>query len=173
MLEATSCSCVLLRERQKTRKRASLTECFQLICREDRKQTDKETQYLFGGRAQQQHWVTGWRRRCSCNVGESMARSFWRAEPANAAGGPDFEDETFTGTEHTDKPSQKVAERNQYGRNHGLNLIEYPDIKLVPTHSFCECKRFLTKDGSVHHSDASFLRISERKAREGFGSSQA
>jgi len=34
-----------------------------------------------------------------------------------------FEDEVFSGTERTDKPSQKLPERNEYDRNHGLNLI--------------------------------------------------
>jgi len=34
-----------------------------------------------------------------------------------------FEDEIFSGTERANKPPQKLPERNEYDRNHGLNLI--------------------------------------------------
>jgi hypothetical protein len=53
-----------------------------------------------------------------------------------------FENEILSGTECNDKPSQEMPERHDYGRNHGSNLIGRPRIKLVPSRSFCECKKF-------------------------------
>ena len=73
---------------------------------------------------------------------ESTARSFGVQSQQLLAEGQIFEEEIFSGTEGTDKPSQEVPERNEYGRNHGLNLIGTFASSSFPTHSFHECKRF-------------------------------
>jgi hypothetical protein len=57
---------------------------------------------------------------------KSMARSFGVQSQQLLAKSQIFEDEIFSGTECTDKPSQKVPKRNEHSRNHGLNLIGTP-----------------------------------------------
>jgi hypothetical protein len=73
---------------------------------------------------------------------ESMARSFGVQSQQLLAESQIFEDEIFSGAERTDKPSEKVPERNEYGRKRGLNLIGTLASSSFQTHSFCKCKRF-------------------------------
>jgi hypothetical protein len=63
--------------------------------------------------------------------GQSLARSFGMQSKQLLAERQIFEDEILSGTERTPKPSQEMPEQNEYGRNHGLNVIETRRIKLV------------------------------------------
>src|SRR6266436_934794 len=54
---------------------------------------------------------------------ESTARSCGMQSQQLLTQSQVFEDEIFSGTQRTDKPSQKLPERNENDRNHGLNLI--------------------------------------------------
>jgi Fic family protein len=57
-----------------------------------------------------------------------------------------FKDEVLSGTESTDRPSQEMSERSDYGQNHGQNLIETRCINPVPKSFILHLHEVLTRD---------------------------
>jgi Fic family protein len=60
-----------------------------------------------------------------------------------------FKDEVLSGTESTDRPSQEMSERSDYGRNHGQNLIETRCINPVSKSFILHLHEVLTRDRAI------------------------
>jgi Fic family protein len=61
-----------------------------------------------------------------------------------------FKDEVLSGTESTDRPSQEMSERSDYGQNHGQNLIETRCINPVSKSFILHLHEVLTRDSPIH-----------------------
>lgn len=73
-----------------------------------------------------------------------------------------FKDEVLSGTESTDRPSQEMSERSDYGQNHGQNLIETRCINPVSKSFILHLHEVLTRD-----SNGSECRFGQRRENNG------
>lgn len=76
-----------------------------------------------------------------------------------------FKDESPSGPESTDSPSQKMTERCDDGQNHGQNLIERRPIKPVSKPFILRVHEVFTRDNLVVSNHDPYSSHAEKKSQ--------